>query len=117
MGRVNVTENLGARGVAKPLVAGDIELGAEFFALISIKNAQRYGDADAYINGNRRVACEIRAEGGIGRAVGNRKPVIRLSFINGLNRRFQIGPDFQCDLAELIKGRDLLGKVKRSGYV
>jgi hypothetical protein len=79
-------------GLLQPLGMLDIELCAQLLALVAIENTHGNLDAEADVRVNGRIVPGIDAEGGIGRAVGHREPVVHLGFIDGLHGGFQIGP-------------------------
>src|SRR5215472_7603365 len=119
---IHVAEDLRARGLGQLFGAVDIQPRAQLLALVTVENAERVTDAGAQRLvgvgvGDRTIVRIPRAEGRIARAVGDGKLVIRLGFVDGLDRRLQVRPRVDCRLPNLVKSRDRCGKVVGAGNV
>src|SRR5260370_36130265 len=92
--------------IHQPLIAPDVQLGAQLLALITIKNAERY--ADTYTErlvGKRVVERGIiripRGERRIGRAISDRKWGVGLRLVDGLRRGLQVRSVINGDFSEI----------------
>ena len=112
-----------ARAASLALAASiDINLSAQFFALVAIEDAQRNANAGAH--GLNRVGIVVRrvigvpaGKGWIGRSVGFGKLVVRLRLLNRLHRCLKIRTGGKRSLAKFVERFQISRKIESAGKV
>ena len=112
IGGIHIAEHLRPRCRCESVIAINIQLCAQFFALIAIEDPQRNTDAEPDVLIDRRIAPDIETEGRVGRSIGDREPMIGLCLIDGLQRGPQVRPRIERCLAHVVQRRSLLREIK-----
>src|SRR5580658_10192713 len=90
IGGIDIAEDLSLGGVQEPLVAIDVELSAQFLALIAVKDAEWKINSYSKVKIDRWIAAYIEAQSRVCGSVRYCQPVVGLRFVNGFNGRTQI---------------------------
>src|ERR1700756_3074697 len=112
VGGIDVAEDLRPGSVQQFLIAVDVQLGALFFTLVAIENAQRDVPAESDILVDWRISSDVKSQSGVCGTVGYRKTVIRSGFVHRLQGGLQVRPGLQRGLPHLFQWRDFGREIK-----
>src|SRR5262249_53665039 len=115
--RIDIAEHLRPGGFLEVLAAPNVELGPRLLALIAIEEPDRNVDAEPDVDRDWRSAAGVHGEGRVGRAIGNREPVIGLRLIHRRHRCQEVRAIRQREIVQLVERAGRLGEVEYSGDI